>query len=74
MIRRALTFISTYSVTVEMNNVSRDGGGVVHAVILDDTAVYQFLLSLSELYPGALRPKYGQPGKFVVPSGLYCGI
>ena len=69
VIRRALTFISTYSVTIEMNNVSRDGGGVVHAVILDDTAVYQFLLSLSELYPGALRPKYGQPGKFVVPSG-----
>ena len=69
VIRRALTFISTYSVTVEMNNVSREGGGVIHAVILDDTEVYQFLLILSELYPGAIRPKYGQPGKFVVPSG-----
>ena len=69
IIRRTLTFLNTYSVTIEMNNVSRDGGGVIHAVILDDTAVYQLLLHISELYPGALRPKMGQPAKFVVPSG-----
>jgi superfamily II DNA or RNA helicase len=69
IIRRTLTFITGYSAKIEMHNISRDGGGVVQSVISIDVAVYQFLLKLCELYPGALRPKEGQPGKFIVPSG-----
>ena len=69
VLHRALTFLSTYGQRVEMNRVSRDGGGTVLAVSTSDTAAYQLLLMISGLYPAALRPRRGQPSQFSVISG-----
>ena len=41
----------------------------VQSVVLDDIGAYQFLLKLSIIYPGAIRPKKYFPQKFTVPVG-----
>jgi hypothetical protein len=69
IVRRALVYISTFNPKIEINRISRDGSGTYRSVILEDVGAYQFLLSLSTLYPSAISPtKYG-PGKFTVPVG-----
>ena len=61
-IRRVLNYINTYGKTIEINRISRDGGGVYSAVSLLDVSAYQFMLQLSKLYPAALSPKQFKPG------------
>ena len=68
VIRRLLTFLNTFGNRIEMNRISRDGGGTVHAVLPMDVEVYQKILQISQYFPGALRPRHGQPGQFDVPS------
>ena len=68
VLNRTLHFMSGFSKRVEMNRVGRSGAGTVHSVLKEDVTVYQFLLFLSGLYPSALRPRPGGPGKFDVPS------
>lgn len=67
VIRRALVYLSTYSANIEMNRISRDGGGTYHAVLLEDVASYQFMLQLTTLFPAALAPN--GPSKFIVRVG-----
>jgi superfamily II DNA or RNA helicase len=67
VVRRMLVYISTYSHDIEMNRISRDGGGTYKAVTLEDTPAYQLMLRLSLLYPAAIAPN--GPSKFVVGVG-----
>ena len=69
VLRRVLTYIATFSPKIEMNRVSREGGGTYYAVVFEDVGATQFLLRLSSIYPAALRPKQYQPGQFIVPEG-----
>ena len=69
VVRRALYYIGGYKASFEINPVGRGGGGTKGAVMVEDTAAYQFLLELSLLFPGALRPVQYQPGKFESPVG-----
>ena len=65
VLRRVLVYITTYDHTIEMNRISRDGGGTYKAVLLEDVPAYQFMLRLSSLYPSALQPN--GPSKFDIP-------
>lgn len=67
VIRRALVYLSTFSDTIEMHRISRDGGGTYQAVTLEDVPAYHFMLHLSVIYPCALTPD--GPSKFKVPVG-----
>ena len=66
-IRRALFYISSFKASFEINPIGRSGGGTKGSVTIDDIAANQFLLRLSILFPGALRPVQFQPGKFTSP-------
>ena len=67
ILRRAMSYLSTYNSTIQMHNIGREGGGTIQSVVIQDTGAYQFLLKLSGLFPGALRPVVGMPGKFHSP-------
>ena len=67
--RRVLAYFSTFNSEIEINRVSRDGGGIHHSVVIEDVGAYQFMLKVSMLYPIALRPKKYFPQKFIVPMG-----
>jgi hypothetical protein len=69
VVRHALIYLSTFSSSIEMNRVSRDGGGTQKAVSIHDVGAYQFMLKLSTLYPAALRPTLYKPSAFDVPIG-----
>lgn len=69
IIRRALYYISTFKTAFELNRISRDGGGSIQAVAIEDVGAYQFLLYISLLFPAALRPVQNQPQKFTSPVG-----
>lgn len=69
VLRRTLIYISTANTEIEMHRINRDGGGISKSVDLYDVPVYQLLLRLSVIAPGALRPIQGQPAKFYVPNG-----
>jgi superfamily II DNA or RNA helicase len=69
IILRALVYISTFDRTIEMNRISRDGGGTYRAVTLEDVPAYQFLLRLSSLFPAGLAPYEYGPSRFVVKVG-----
>ena len=66
-LKRVLMYLSTFNSTLEMFKINRDGGGTYQSVSLYDTPAYQFLLNLSSIFPGAIRPN--GPSKFDIPSG-----
>ncbi|MDD4930722.1 MAG: Hint domain-containing homing endonuclease [Candidatus Colwellbacteria bacterium] len=66
---RVLSYIANYKKEFEMNRVSRDGNGTYQSVSLNDVRAYQFILTLSQLFPAALRPVEKSPQKFLVPVG-----
>ena len=65
IVRRALSYLTTFKGTIELNRISRDGSGTYQAVVLEDVGAYHFLIQLSLIYPIAIRP-YG-PGRFSIP-------
>jgi hypothetical protein len=69
VLRRVMIYISSANSIIEMNRISRDGGGTAKSVDLYDVPAYQFLLRISMIAPGALRPISGQPAVFYVPNG-----
>ncbi len=69
VLRRAVMYLSTFRPRLELNRVSRDGGGTYHAVVFEDVGALHFILRLSMLFPAAIRPTEFQPGKFDVPVG-----
>lgn len=69
VVRHALIYLSTFNSTIEMNRISRDGGGTYKAVSIYDVGAYQFILKLSTLYPAALAPALHKPSTFTVPVG-----
>lgn len=69
VVRHALIYLSTFNSTIEMNRISRDGGGTYKAVSIHDVASYQFMLKLSVIYPAALAPTLYTPSSFTVPIG-----
>ena len=69
ILRRVLMYISTANSTIEMYRINRDGGGVSNSVDLYDIPAFQFLLRISLIAPGALRPVEGKPATFTVPIG-----
>ena len=69
VVRHALIYLSTFSSTIEMHRVSRDGGGTYKAVSIYDVGAYQFMLKLSSIYPAALAPSLHQPSAFTIPIG-----
>ena len=69
IVRHALIYLSTFGSSIEMNRVSRDGGGTYKAVSIDDVATYQFLLRISSIYPAALSPALFKPSTFTIPVG-----
>lgn len=68
-LQRALSFLSGFSPIIEMNRISRDGGGTILSVTKDDPGCYHFLSGLCVIFPGALQPIQGPPGRFSVKSG-----
>lgn len=66
-ILRALSYVSTYKMSFEMYRISRDGNGTNYAVSINDIGAFQFLLTLSQIFPCALKPGAGFPQKFTVP-------
>lgn len=62
-------YLKGFSSTIEVNRVSRDGGGTKHAVVVSDVGAYQFLLLLSEIVPGAIKRKLKAPLTFTVQNG-----
>ena len=69
VVRHALIYLSTFSSVIEMNRISRDGGGTYKAVSIHDVGAYQFMLKLSSIYPAALAPALHKPSSFTVPIG-----
>lgn len=69
ILRRVMIYISASNAKIEMHRISRDGGGTAKTVDLYDVPAYQFLLRISLIAPGALRPIAGQPAMFYVPNG-----
>lgn len=69
VIYRALSYISNYKSEFEMNRVGRDGHGTYQAVNLNDPEAYQMLLTISQIFPAALRPVEKNVQKFSVPIG-----
>lgn len=69
ILRRVLMYISTANSEIEMYRINRDGGGTTNSVDLYDVPAFQFLLRISLIAPGALRPIKGKPATFTVPVG-----
>ncbi len=69
VLRRVVMYLSTFRPQLELNRVSRGGGGVHHAVVFEDVGTLHFIMQLSTLYPAAVRPTKFQPSKFDVPVG-----
>ncbi len=67
VVYRALSYICNYKSEFEMNRISRDGNGTYQAVNLNDVEAYQLLLTISQIFPAALRSIGSQ--KFQVPVG-----
>jgi superfamily II DNA or RNA helicase len=68
VIRRVLYYLAGYGGNIEINRINRDGGGILKSVVIEDVGAFQMFLRISSLYPAAIRPIYGQPGKFKVYS------
>lgn len=69
ILRRVLIYISTANRVIEIHRVNRDGGGTYQPVNIEDVSVFQFLLKLSVIIPGGIRPVEGKPATFYVPCG-----
>lgn len=67
ILRRVLGHLSGYKSTIEMNKISRNGGGSELAVTYTDTAAFQFLLKLSMIYPLAIRKVAKRSTRFEIP-------
>jgi superfamily II DNA or RNA helicase len=67
-IQRVLYYLTTFSSTIEINRISRDGSGTYKAVTLSDVSAFQILLKISLIFPGALRPMKNRIGVFEVVS------
>lgn len=69
VIYRVLSYIANYKFIIEMNKVSRDGSGTYQSVGLTDVQAFQFMLTLSQIFPAALRPVEKFPQRFSVQIG-----
>lgn len=69
-LRRAINILSGYLYSVQMPRVSRDGGGTEMAVQVADVGAFQFLATLSLLYPIALSRRNRTLVSFDVRSPL----
>ena len=69
IVRRMLLYLSGFGTQIEMYKISRDGGGSLQSVTIDDVSTFQALLMLSAMCPGAFVPEPGRPGRFKVQSG-----
>ena len=70
ILRRVVYYLSGYNAEINMNRISRDGGGIIQSVIVEDVGAYQFLLQTSKIFSGALEPKLGSLCGFKVKSVL----
>lgn len=68
ILRRVMYYLSGFNSEINMNRISRDGGGIQKAMTIEDVGSYQFLLKISHIYCGALRPKMGAQIGFKVES------
>ena len=53
-IRRLLTYLGVNKPVIELNRISKDGGGTAEAVMIEDVGVCQLLLFISAIFPAAL--------------------
>jgi superfamily II DNA or RNA helicase len=68
ILRRVLYYLAGYNSYFQMNRISRNGGGIVQSVVIEDIGAYQFFLKLSGYYPGAFELIIGNQCKFKVKS------
>ncbi len=54
-IRRTMSYVSGFTNKVEINRVSRVGGGTKSAVVIEDAGAFQILLKLTLLFPAMIR-------------------
>ena len=66
VIRRLLSYLTSYRSHVEVARLSKDGGGVAQAVVVEDVGACQLLLYLSALFPAALGRQEGYASRFHV--------
>lgn len=65
-LRRALSYVSTNRGEIEVARLSKDGGGTLTAVSIDDVGACQILLYVSLLFPSALERVATYSSKFRV--------
>jgi superfamily II DNA or RNA helicase len=65
ILRRAIIYLSTANSTIQMPTVGRGGDGGA----IEDIGAFHFLLNISIIAPGAIRPVEGRPTMFIVPNG-----
>eukprot|EP01134_Creolimax_fragrantissima_P002103 CFRG2103T1 len=68
-IKRAFSVASAFASAFSFPGISRDGGGTELQPSLDDIGAFQFLLTLSTLYPGIFQHTAGQITSFSVGLG-----
>src|SRR5436305_11432672 len=64
VLSRVIYYIHNFDSVIEINKISRDGGAANYSVSLQDIPCYRFLLTVSQIFPVALRAH--SPGKFTV--------
>lgn len=68
VLSRVSIYLSPAKSKFRMNRIGRDGGGTAETVCFEDVGCYRFLLELSSICPGALRPEEGVLGSFLIPN------
>lgn len=66
IIRRTLSYISSYNSVIEISRLSKDGGGSAQAVMIEDVGACQILLWICLLFPRALKRMEGYISRFKV--------
>lgn len=65
-IHKALIYLNGYRSIIELNKISRDGGGINHAVNYEDVCAFNILMLISVIFPSALQLKESRTITFVV--------
>lgn len=67
VLRRFLTYCPGFESSLRLHPIGRDGTGTEYAVTLEDTSVYWFLRKIARMFPAAVTPVPGHPGRFTFP-------
>lgn len=67
--KKAISYLKGFNFEIEMNRISRDGGGTKYSVSFDDVGAYQIILQISNIAPSAIYRKNKNTHIFKVKNG-----